>query len=296
MVKKIWLVLCVAFFCLLFLVGCKAQPTDSAKGTGKEISITMLDVGQGDAVLIETGAQKVLIDTGDADERDKLRRELGEAKVQELDKVILTHPHADHIGGMSVLLKEYAVKEIFDNGMPSTSPIYRAYMKTVKEKKIPRRALAEGDTLDFGNGAVFKVLSPTKETVKKGNEKGYKHNPNNESVVGVLTYGDFSMLFTGDAEKEIEQELIKTHGRDLKVNLLKSPHHGSKTSSSQKFLEAMRPEAVLISLGVNNEYGHPHEITLERYEKMGCKVYRTDEDGTIKIVTDGQRYRIEGEK
>ena len=177
----------------------KSATSSSAAQAGKDVTIKMLNVGQGDSILIQTAEQTVLIDTSDVDERDKFKRELDKAGVKKIDKVILTHPHADHIGGMDVLLKDYQVGEVYDNGMPSTSKLYIGYMKQLKSKGIKHTALKAGDVLDFGGGVSFKVFYPTKELVEKGTQKGYKHDPNNESVVGKLIYGDFSMLFISSA-------------------------------------------------------------------------------------------------
>ena len=195
MAKKYSKILLVLLALLAFLVagcgapknadssGSAAKSTSSAQAAKGNLTIQMLNVGQGDAILVKTAEQTVLIDTSDVDERDKLQNELQKAGVQKIDKVILTHPHADHIGGMDVLLDgNYQVGAIYDNGMPSTSKLYLGYMKKAKAKNIPHQGLKEGDTLDLGGGVKFEVLSPTASLVKQGQAKGYKHNPNNESV------------------------------------------------------------------------------------------------------------------
>lgn len=165
--------------------------------------------------LIQTAEQTVLIDTSDLDEQDKSRAELKKAGVRKIDKLILTHPHADHIGGVEgVVLKDYEVGIVYDDGMPSTSKIYTRYMKLLKEKGIQRQALKAGDVLDFGNGATFKVFAPTAELIQQG-AKGYKHDPNNESVVGRLAFGSFSMMFTGDAEAAEEKGIIASYASEL---------------------------------------------------------------------------------
>lgn len=308
--KRIGLIIGLFLLTLALLTGCggtasqgsssssssSGQAASSSAKAGMDVTIQMLNVGQGDSILIQTGEQTVLIDTSDLDERDKFRAELKRVGVTKIDKVILTHPHADHIGGMDVLLKEFQVGEVYDNGMPSTSKLYIGYMKTLKSKGIKHGKLAEGDTLDFGNGVKFTVLSPTKATVKEGQQQGYKHDPNNESVVGRLTYGDFSMLFTGDAEKDTEAAILKKHANDIKSTILKSPHHGSHTSSSVNYLKAVAPEAALISCGINNDYGHPHKETMQAYKKMNIKIYETDKNGTITVTTNGKTYEIKTEK
>lgn len=315
----------VLLLSIAFLTGCGGQgagaPSGEAQSAGGDVQISMLNVGQGDSILIKTSEQTVLIDTSDVDERDKLKAELDKAGVKKIDKVILTHPHADHIGGMEVLLKDYQVGEVYDNGMPSTSKLFIGYLKELKAKNIKRTTLKAGDVLDFGGGVSFHVYYPTEELQKKGQAKDYKHDPNNESVVGRLVYGSFSMLFTGDAEAPVEEQLLKEKGIDLKSTILKAPHHGSSTSSTPEYLKAVWPEVVLISCGVNNDYGHPHTDALARFkgdatyidrktkkekktklvkndkgEVLKATVYETDKNGTITVVTDGTKYTVTPEE
>mgnify|MGYP000936887380 CR=1 FL=1 len=325
--NRIGMMLGTLMLAVTLLVGCgggaASQPSGSASSSGaamqaaSAVKITMLNVGQGDSILIKTPNQTVLIDTGDVDEREKLTAELNKAGVKKIDKVILTHPHADHIGGMDVVLKDHEVGTVYDNGMPSTSKLYIGYMKQLKAKNIKHETLKTGDKLDFGGGVSFEVLYPTADLQKKGQDKGYKHDPNNESIVGRLVYGDFSMLFTGDAETPVEEAILKANGK-VKSTILKAPHHGSSTSASPEYLKAVWPEAVLISCGVNNDYGHPHAEVLARYkgektftdrktgktkntklvkndkgETLAAKTYETDKDGTITVTTDGKKYEIQ---
>ena len=169
-------------------------------------------------------------------------------------------------------------------------------MKKAKARGIPHHALKAGDVLDFGGGAQFKVLSPEESLVQKGQQKGYKHDPNNESVVGRLTFGQFAMLFTGDAEKEAEASIAARYGSELKSQVLKAPHHGSKTSSSAAYLRLVQPETCVISCGAGNDYGHPHKETLKKYAAIHAKTYETDKNGTITITSDGKSYEVKEEK
>ena len=279
------------------LAGCGSAPaSDAAHTTEGTITVKVLNIGQGDSILIQTGEKTVLVDTSDVDERDKLRTELKKADVKKIDTIILTHPHADHIGGMDVLLDEYPVGMVYDNGMPSTSKLFLGYVKKLKEKKIERKGLVAGDRIDLGGGAVFEVLGPSAELVKEGNVKGYKHDPNNESVVGRLVFGDFTMMLTGDAEKKEEQAILAGGSANVQSKILKSGHHGSKTSSSADFLRAVKPEAALISCGVNNDYGHPHKETMKKYHALNIPIYVTAENGTITVTSDGKTYKITPER
>lgn len=289
---------------LLFLLsalfgGCAggaSHETSTTAPVQQALTVKMLDVGQGDAILIQTAEQNVLIDTGDLDERDKLRAELDKAGVKKLDAVILTHPHADHIGGMEMLIDKYPIGIVYDNGMPSTSRVYIGYMKQLKAKGIARKGLCTGDRVDLGGGAAFEVLAPSAALVQQGSVKGYKHDPNNESVVGRLVFGDFSMMFTGDAEKKEEQDILAGAQGAVQSTVLKAGHHGSKTSSSADFLRAVHPAAALISCGVNNDYGHPHKETMKKYHAMNLDIYVTAENGTITLTSDGKDYHITPER
>ena len=193
-------------------------------------------------------------------------------------------------------MQDYQVGEVYDDGMPSKSKVYLNYMKLLKQKNIARHGLTAGETLDFGNGVKFEVLAPAADLVKKGQDKGYKHDPNNESVVGRLVYGDFSMMFTGDAEKAEESTIISAFADKVKSNVLKAGHHGSKTSSSPEFLRAVKPEAVVISCGAGNDYGHPHKETMKKYRSLNLQIFETDKNGTITITSDGKSYQIEPEQ
>ena len=269
-----------------------------AEGT---LVVRMLEIGQGDAILVQTGTENILIDTADVDERDRLRAQLAQAGIEKggrIDKIILTHPHADHIGGMDVLLKEYAVGEVYDNGRPSNSPVYRGYMKLLTEKHVPRRALTAGETLELGGGARFEVVAPTATMIDAVHaKKKKKSDPNNECVVGRLVFGEFSMMFTGDAEDAEEEEILAhTPPERLRSTVLKVGHHGSKTSSTPAFLQAVDPGVGLISCGFPSKYWHPHKSTRTALRKHGIDVYSTPVNGMITIVSDGKTYDIRPEK
>lgn len=298
MVKRFMAVIMVAAAALMML-GCSVEVKNGGgdKKASGQLEVKVLNVGQGDAVLIKSGQQTVLIDTSDIDERSKLRNELKKAGVSQIDKLIITHPHADHLGGAAVVFKEFKVLEVYDNGLSAKPKFYLDYLKEIKKQNILYKTLCAGDVLDFGNGVEYSVLSPAKEFIESGakNKKG-KVDYNGSSIVGRLTFGNFAMMLTGDVEKGGEAMIVKKSGSNLKCQVLKAGHHGSKSSSSEKFLKAVAPESVVISCGAGNDYGHPHEPIIERYKKFGVNIYRTDENGTVTIISDGKTYSIKGER
>ena len=326
--KKIFLtVLMLATF---ILGGCGGQPkeepkaepqaevketqAEAAQTVNGDLKISMLNVGQGDAILIQTKKQTI---TSDTDERDLLVNELEKLSVTKIDKLILTHPHADHIGSAKVLinpsskevkanpyLEKISVAEVYDNGVVSTSPLYKSYTKAIESAGITRTALKAGDTLDFGGNVKFKVLYPLPEIVDAVNNGGEKSDPNNESVVGKLTYKKFSMMFTGDAERKVESEIwVDNDEKDLKCDILKAGHHGSYTASTENFVKTVNPSYVLISAGPDEErrntYGHPHLEPLENYLAQGINkknIFCTRWNGTITVMSDGKSFSVKPEK
>ena len=262
---------------------------ESGKSEG-ELVIRMLDVGQGDAILLEKDGKFALIDSGDVTARPKMKAYLEKYHVKNMESVVITHPHADHIGGMLMVFAKADIKQIYDNGDPISSYIYHTYQKVIENNHIPRRVLQGKDKVELLPGVPFEVVGP----LQKSKERNTGSRQNNNSIVGRLKYKGFTMLFTGDAEAEEENSILES-GADIKSIVLKVGHHGSKTSTTKKFLDAVSPREAFISCGAGNSYGHPNRSVLARIEKAGSRVYRTDRDGTITLRTDGKRYQIEKE-
>lgn len=316
--KKYLQIICgLILCCTMLLTGCGqsgGQSSDNATTNSKaeakgQLTISMLDIGQGDAVLIQTGAKNILIDTGDdkyyedgkkGKENTQLLTELQKLKIDHIDTLVMTHAHADHIGKADKVIAQYGVKELVYNGIPSTSKYFINALKAAKANGTQQVKVKAGDVLDFGNGVSFEIVSPSQSLIDEDTaaiKAKKKVDVNNESVVGRLTFGNFAMLFTGDAEGPVEKDMAASYGKKLKCQVLKAGHHGSKTSSTAEFLKLVQPESVVMSLGVNNQYGHPHEALLNRLQKQGVKnIYRTDANGTITIVSDGSSYSITTEK
>ncbi|MEW5692897.1 MAG: ComEC/Rec2 family competence protein [Candidatus Hydrogenedentota bacterium] len=263
------------------------------------MEIIMFDVGQGDAFLIKTPSGKfALIDGGsgkttldnykgsDAGNRVILPY-LNNKAVTSLDWVVMTHPDFDHCGGLIDVLNNIKVKEFIDPCIQDPSPFYEELLTIIKEKNISYIKAREGDILAWDPSIVVQVLS-AEHPLEMGN--------NNSSIVLRIAFGKISCLFPGDAEYEIEKELLTKYGDQLKSQILKVGHHGSKSSSSLSFIRTVRPEIALISVGVNNNYGHPDEQVLYRLKNIKSKIYRTDIDGTVVIKINGEKYNVTTEK
>jgi competence protein ComEC len=210
--KKILAFFMAAFFSLMAL-GCTGeQAATQAKGAQEKgqgsLIVKMLDIGQGDALLIKTAKETILLDSGDVDKRDDIVKLLKKENVKAIDKLIITHPHADHLGGAYAVLKNFTVKSVYDNGQATTNKTYTTYLKLIKEQNIPYKSLRAGDKIDFGGSVQFEVLNPTDAEVKKGGDI------NSNSIVGLLTYGKFAMLTTGDCEASREKEILKNTAND----------------------------------------------------------------------------------
>jgi len=269
------------------------QTGGEASGT---VDIYMLDIGQGDAILLKVGNAYHMIDTGDVAHRDNLVAQLKKMGISKLDSVMISHPHADHLGGFLALAKNFDIGMVYDDGVAVGSSTYKTYIKTLEKKKIPHKSLVRGDRVDYGNGLIFSVLAPWKEDLETTSDADKKKHLNDFSIVGKLTFGKFSMLLTGDAEKDEEGKLIKQDNSKLFARVLKVAHHGSPYTTSKDFIRSVKPESALISVGLHNDYGHPGKATLDRLQAEGVDVYRTDTMGRIHLVTDGDSWKITTER
>ena len=247
------------------------------------LRVTFIDVGQGDGCLIQTpGGKNIIIDGGYPGPGRKVVSLLKRKGIKRIDCVVATHPDMDHIGGLIAVLNSFEIGEVLDIGYPHTTRAYEDFLKTIEKKNINYRIMRRGDALDWGEEVSVQVLNPPEEL---------HSDKNNNSIVLRLVYGKISFLFTGDIEKRAEKELVNTYHKNLRTTILKCPHHGSRHSSSSRFLEEVRPEVVIISVG-NNSYGHPTEEAMDRYREVGTKIYRTDIDGNITVTSDGRSYQV----
>ena len=240
-----------------------------------ELNVHFLDVGQGDAVLISCDDAYMLIDAGDNDKGTLVQNYLNKQGVEHLDYIIGTHPDADHIGGMDVILYKFDCGTVMMPEVTNDTATYRDVIDTMKEKGYQNTAPVVGDSYSLGS-AQFTILGPT-DTYE---------DTNNNSIVLLLTHGDNKFLFVGDAEEKAEEDIL-AEGVSVKADVLKVGHHGSRTASSEAFLQAVEPTYAVISCGQDNSYGHPHAETLNTLRSMGVKVFRTDEQGTVTATSDG---------
>lgn len=243
-----------------------------------DIRVFVLDVGQGDSILIKAFGRNILIDAGP--DKNFVADILKSFGVNGLDIIIVTHPHSDHIGGMVEVVDRFRAEYYLDPGIPHTSKVYTTLLDKVEEKKL-KYIRPNGQTIHIESAELF--IFPIPEKIE---------NINNGSVVSRLSYRDFSMLFLGDAEIEEQAFIIKSNGDKLKSKLMKVSHHGSSNGTNQKLIDTVSPQVAIISVGKDNQYGHPHRETLELLTKNGIKIYRTDRDGTIAILSNGDSYKI----
>lgn len=249
-----------------------------------KLKVSFLDVGQGDAILIQSpSGQKVLLDGGE--DGAKLLNRLSDElpwRQKKIDMMILSHPHADHARGFNSLFDRYQIGQVYGTGVMHNSSVYEVWLRNLRDHQLTLKTLKAGDTLDLGAGAVLQVLFPRDDLSAQS-----VTNLNNSSLVLKLTYGQISFLLTGDAEEEAEKQLLAT-GADLRAQVLKVAHHGSANATSLKFLAGVKPQLAIISVGQDNDFGHPHASTLSKLTDMGAKILRTDQSGTIHLSTDGQ--------
>ena len=252
-------------------------PAASNEAAGTEMSVMVIDVGQADSILIAFGSDDVmLIDAGEQKDAAAIKEELDERGITQIDVLVATHPHADHIGGMKQIIDSYEVGSVYMPDMTSDSKTYRELKAAIKERGIPLTVAFAGETFNLGPAACT-IVSP---------DKNADIDANNESVMLMVDYMDTEFLFTGDAEKRAEEEAMEA-GYFIDADVLKVGHHGSHTGTSEEFLKAVSPDFAVISCGKDNDYGHPHKETLMLLDKYGIDTLRTDISGDILFVSDG---------
>jgi len=248
------------------------------------LEVDFLDVGQGDSELIQTPfGQNILVDGGpDKKVMSRLAENLSWWD-RKIDLMILTHPHDDHVTGLVDVVKRYDVKKIIYTGVAHTGPNYLAWLKVVRDKKIPVIIIDHPQTIKLGDDCEIEIMFPDENLVGKTPE-----NLNNTSIAMKLVYGKTKFFLAGDIEKDIEHKL-SMENIDLSADVFKADHHGSDTSNTEELLRKINPKIVVIEVGKNNQFGHPSGRPLKTFERIGARVYRTDLDGTVRIASDGAK-------
>jgi competence protein ComEC len=266
--------------------------TNSSAGVTPEIqpsrNLTMafINVRQGDSILvILPNAKTLLIDGDDHENSGKVLATLQQHGLSHIDVVVATHPHADHIGGLIDVIKNVSVGQVIDSGQIHTTQIFEDFLDAIAEKQIPLKSVREGYSINLDTTVKIDVLNPP-AALPDGVDNEAQFNDN--SIVLKLTYGQLSALLTGDMQETNEARLVSKNASALDAEVLKAGHHGSRTSSSSSFLNAVTPKVAIISLGSGNSYGHPHQEALDRLSAAGTEqIFRTDVDGTITLTTNG---------
>jgi competence protein ComEC len=214
--------------------------------------------------------------------------------LRRVDYVVATHPHPDHAKGLGYILKDFRVRQFWDNGAQPPAPWYDQLRQRAMAQHVYRNIVLNGPAAATIDGVTLELLHPppTFHPHMQGRRSGENAGENNCSLVVKLTYGTISFLFTGDIEQEAERSLLQS-GQNLRATILKVPHHGSLTSSSAPFLRAIDPKVAVFSVQRDNRFGHPHPLVVDRYTALGTQVLRTDAHGAITIRTDGQSLWIE---
>jgi len=246
------------------------------------LEVSFINVGQGDAIFIKTPEKhQIIIDFGSSQGINDLNKKIPWWN-KKIDLVIITHPHDDHIIGLIQIIKTYKIKNIIYTGIIFDSPAYLELIEEINKKNISLLIPQKDQSIKLGENCSLDILSPWESFFNKKIE-----NLNNSSIIGQLDCKNSKFLFMGDAEIEIENEILKKE-LNIKSDVLKIGHHGSITSSQQEFLEKVDPKIAVIMVGKNNKFNHPSLRILKRLEKLKIKTFRTDLDGTITIISDGK--------
>jgi competence protein ComEC len=276
-------VLLITLLFISAITACASYPTQSTVNADRTATIHFLDVGQGDSTILSLpSGEIILVDAGGLSAGPRVSRYLKDLGINRIDHLIFTHPHDDHIGGIFSIIKEFNVINIYDNGFSiSDSEIYKEYISLIKKGPSIYNILQTGTSLVFGDVSI-EVLNP--QPPPSGNH-------NRDSIVMKVNYGNINVFMAGDLGSKGERELLK-RSPDLSSRILKVSHHGDSDSTSDDFLKSLSPETAIISVGKANKYQRPHQEVLERLNRAGSRVYRTDINGDIIMKTDGKSYAI----
>jgi competence protein ComEC len=267
---------------LVFFAGCgeTARPARPVPASGSIFTVSFLDVGQADAILVSDGEHAALVDAGNNGDGNDVVEYIRSRGLTKLDFAIGTHPDEDHVGGLDTVMRSIETDTLIIPEKAGTTNTYRDVLAAAQDGGVRVTAAEAGSEYDIGSFRMS-VFGPVKTY----------SDTNSNSVVVKITYGNTSFLMTGDIEQDAERDIVSM-GYDLECDVLKAAHHGSETSSSYIFLRAANPRMVVISCGADNQYGHPHEAALSRYRDLGATVYRTDTMGTVIMESNGETITV----
>jgi competence protein ComEC len=275
---------CIVFILILsMLTGCtQALNTTVINANASQLpsanlKVHFIDVGQADSMLIQQGSSAMLIDAGNNDDGNTVVNYIKSQKISNLNNVIGTHPHEDHIGGLDTVINSLKIEKIYMPKVSNTTKTFTDVLTAIKNKALKVTTPVPGSTFKVGDATVT-ILAP--------NGSSYE-DLNNNSIVIKLTYGKTSFLLAGDAEEVSENEMLNK-GFNLTADVLKVGHHGSSSSTSEAFLNKVNPKYAVIMLGKDNTYGHPHKETMDKLNNKNIKIYRTDINGTVIAASDGK--------
>lgn len=252
-----------------------------------ELRVHFIDIGQGDAILVQFNDKNMLIDSGPKKSSDKILKYLDSLNIKTIDVIIGSHPHEDHMGNMAAIVKKYSVLSFFSPKVSVNQYFFENLAKELNNKNLKITPVHAGTTINFDPDIDIDVYWPEEN-------KSYE-NLNNYSIVMSLRYRNISFLFAGDIEKDCEKIMI-ANGGDFNADVLKIAHHGSKTSSTKKFLDKVNGKYAIIQCGLNNQYGHPDKTTISELTSRGYKIYRNDLNGNIVVITNGNTIDINTNK
>lgn len=282
--KKIIVVFITALFLTILFAGCIPDDTSvSQLGDDGNLVVDIIDVGQGESILIRLpNSKSMLIDAASKSESSKVVSYIKNKGIDKIDYLIATHPHEDHIGGMVDVIYNFNIGKIYMPKVTHTSKTFKNTLYAIKDKGLKVTPAKGGEKILEDNTLSIDILAP--------NSSKYE-SLNNYSIVLKITHGKTSFLFTGDAERISENEMLKM-GYNLKADVLNVGHHGSNSSTTKKFLDAVSPKIAVISFGEDNKYGHPHKEVINRLKKLMVEIYTTAEHGNISIESNGQDIAI----
>jgi len=274
----------IIFFIILastLTLGCNFSKNTSNTSNQLEADkmiVHYIDVGQGDSILIQVNNKNLLIDAGPKSDNKNFFNYLSHLNLEKLDYIIATHPHEDHIGNMSDVIDHYKVFNFYAPKVQTTERTFEKMIESLKSKNLKINVLKKGaNSINLGKNTKVTIFSPAKDSYE---------DLNNYSPVIKIEYGKTSFLFTGDAEKDVEKEILASN-EDISADVLKVGHHGSSTSTTQDFLNKVHPIIGVISVGKDNTYNHPNSDTLKRLTENKITIYRTDKDGSVVLSSDG---------